>query len=88
MFQKLLHGSSLLSSSSRPTSFVATPILAKSPLPTPALLGCLNLRVTHGCVKALVPWKMPCLYQSGVDLGSVSRRKVAVTDSSKLEKNA
>lgn len=32
------------------------------------------LRVIYGCTRALVPWKLPRLYQMGVELGLVSRR--------------
>lgn len=43
-----------------------------------------TLNVTHGWVKALVPWQSPHFYQNGVMLGSVFRRKVVMTDASKM----
>lgn len=27
------------------------------------LLGCLHFKVTHHCIRAVAPWKTPCLYQ-------------------------
>lgn len=42
------------------------------------------LKVTHCCVRALVPWKAPCFYQNEVLLGSVARRKVIMIDAFKM----
>ncbi|CAM4657101.1 unnamed protein product [Leuciscus chuanchicus] len=44
--------------------------------------GRVRLRVTQNCVTALNPWKAADWYQSGVDLGMTSRRKVISTDAS------
>lgn len=42
----------------------------------------MNLRVTYGCVKALAPWRTPQLYQLGLDLRLISRRKMVTIDTS------
>lgn len=44
--------------------------------------GLLCVKVDHGCIKALASWKDPGWYQTGVDMGLVSRRKVVTTDAS------
>ena len=46
--------------------------------------GHLRIRVSHGCIKALAPWKNTSWYQSGVSMGVVSKRKVISTDASNL----
>lgn len=53
-------------------------------LPHAWCLGHLNLRVTHGCIKALALWKTPRLYQLVIDVGLVSRRNVVMNITSSL----
>lgn len=45
-------------------------------------LGCLYIKVDHGCVLALACCKAPHLYRASADLRLVSRRKVVLTDAS------
>lgn len=40
------------------------------------------IKVDHGCIMAVTPWKDPHLYQASADLGLVSRRKVVLEDAS------
>ena len=46
--------------------------------------GHFRLKVTQGCIEALEPWKTADWYQSGVDMGTVSKLKVVSTDASNL----
>ncbi len=45
-------------------------------------LGRTHVKVTHRCLKAVAPWTTSRLFQSGVELGTTSRRKVVTTDAS------
>ncbi len=40
------------------------------------------VKVTHRCLKAVALWTTPRLFQSGVQLGTTSRKKVITTDAS------
>lgn len=40
------------------------------------------MKVTHRCLKAVVPWTIPRLVQLGAQLGMISRRKVFSIDAS------
>jgi hypothetical protein len=46
--------------------------------------GSLRIRVNHGCLRTLVPWRAQDWYQEGVTMGTISRRKVVFTDASNL----
>lgn len=41
--------------------------------------GRFRAKVDHGCIRALAPQKAPTLYQTGVNMGLVSTRKVVST---------
>lgn len=45
-------------------------------------LGRARIVVTRRCLSALKPWQNPDLYQRGVQMGLVTRRKVVTTDAS------
>ncbi len=47
-------------------------------------LGWCYVRVIHHCIRAVAPWTTPHLFQSGIQLGLTSRRKVVTTDISSL----
>ncbi len=69
---------------SGPALHAATSILSQACVPPHAwCLGWLRVRIDHRCVRAVVPWKNPCLFQKGVRLVLTFRRKVVTTDTSR-----
>ncbi len=79
----LPHVCHLHSYSPGPATHAAPSILAKSPCSVPRLApGPRSLKVTHRCLKAMAPRTTPRLFQSGLQLGTTSRRKIVTADAS------